>query len=51
MLRTFLNIQNGSTFDKSLTRNLPNGYVVTADGVQETELNAQIKLSSAKCEK
>ena len=35
----------------SITRNLPNGYVVTAGGVQEMELNAQIKYCSAKHEK
>ena len=30
------------------TRNLPNVYVVTAGGVQETELNAQTKHCSAQ---
>ena len=33
-----------------LTRNLPDAYVATADGVQETELNAQTNHCSAKCE-
>ena len=31
--------------------NLPNGYVMTAAGVQEMELNAQTKLCSVKHEK
>ena len=34
-----------------ITRNSPNGYVVTAGGVQQMELNAQTKSCSAKCEK
>ena len=33
------------------TRNLPNGYVMTAGGVQERELNQQTKHCSAKHEK
>ena len=34
------------------TRNFLNGYIATAGGVQETELNAQNnKHCSAKCEK
>ena len=33
------------------TRNSPNGYVATASGVQETELNTQTKHCSAKREK
>ena len=33
------------------TKNLLNGYVVTAGGVQETELNTQTKHCSAKYEK
>ena len=33
------------------SRNLPNGYVATASGAQELELNARTKHCSAKCEK
>ena len=34
-----------------MTINAPNGYVVTAGGVQEMELNVQTKHCSAKQEK
>ena len=43
-------VWSGAT-DKAETRNLPNGDVETAGGVQETEVNAQTKYCSAKCEK
>ena len=34
-----------------IKRNSPDGYVVMANGVQETELNSQTKHCSAKSEK
>ena len=37
--------------DLTLIRNSPNGYVETAGGAQEMELNAQTEHCSAKCEK
>ena len=43
-----LPIPESVSFPLTITRYLPNGYVATAGGVQEMELNAQTKHCSAR---